>query len=231
MRLEDFRKLVDRLAGEIPQEFLRGIGEIAVSAKRLPHPTRAEVYTMGECIPLPGADAGEIQSRVVLYHGSFEALAELQDDFDWRAEAWDTLSHELRHHLEWQARVPDLERLDEAMEHNFARQEGAPFDPLFFLDGERVGEGVYRLDDDFFIDRVVPGLPGRVRFDWHGEAYEVPVPAGLGIPCFLTLEPIEPSPPGDLVLVLRRRGGWRALFRCDQPSQGTVAPERARRLS
>ena len=33
------------------------------------------VYTLGECIPLEWSGSGaDLQSRVVLYHGSFQAL-------------------------------------------------------------------------------------------------------------------------------------------------------------
>ena len=37
--------------------------------------------------------------------------------------------------------------------------DGEPFDPLFHLSGEAVAEGVYQVDDDFFLDRVVRRLP------------------------------------------------------------------------
>ena len=65
------------------------------------------------------------------------------------------MTHELRHHLEWRAREGALEAFDEAAEQNFARMDGEPFDPLFHLSGEAVAEGVYQVDDDFFLDRVV----------------------------------------------------------------------------
>ena len=78
MRLSDFEAMVVRMAGEVPREFLDGVAEIVVSPRTLPHPERPGIFTLGECIPLPAAaDAGpeSIQSRIVLYHGSFAALA------------------------------------------------------------------------------------------------------------------------------------------------------------
>ena len=160
MRPEDFERMVRRMEQEVPAEFLAGVAEIAVSPRTVPHPTREDIFTLGECIPLPALDGGAegIQSRVVLYYGSFRALASLAPGFDWRAEAWETLTHELRHHLEWRARAPDLEAYDRAAEHNFARQDGEPFDPLFFLDGEPAGDDRYRVDDDVFIDDSVGGI-------------------------------------------------------------------------
>ena len=143
-------------------------------------PPAQDIFTLGHCIPFHAGESGspdEIQSRVVLYHGSFRALADLDPDFDWRTEAWETLTHELRHHLEWRAREGALEEFDEAAEQNFARADGEPFDPLFHLGGEPVAEGVYQVDDDFFLDRVVRRLPPRLEFAWHGRAYQA---AGAG---------------------------------------------------
>lgn len=225
MRYADFEALVRRLALEVPAEFLEGVAGVEVSPKVLPHPVRAEIYTLGECIPLPaeGESDGQIRSRVVLYHGSFKALAALQEDFDWRQETWETLAHELRHHLEWRARVPDLEAFDWAAEQNFARGEGEPFDPDFPLSAERVAPGVYRLDDDYFLDCPVRGLPERIGFEWHGAAYAADLPAGSHLPALLVVEGVTEPPPGDLVLLLRRPPGVFDLFRRrGPPFQGAV---------
>src|SRR5256885_10780582 len=74
-RLDDFRAMIDRLARAMPPEFSDGIVAIEVSPKTLPHPRRGDVYTLGECIPLEWSGSGaDLQSRVVLYHGSFAAL-------------------------------------------------------------------------------------------------------------------------------------------------------------
>jgi hypothetical protein len=223
--------MVRRMAAEVPAEFLAGVVEVTVSPKMLPHPTRGEVYTLGECIPIPGeGEAGPvgIQSRVVLYHGSFRALAAHAEEFDWRTEAWETLTHELRHHLEWRARAPDLEAFDWAAEQNFARGDGDPFDPLFYRSGELVVEGVYRIDDDYFVEQTVRHLPARLTLQWHGRRYAGIPPAGLGLPAFLTIEGVEDPPPGDLVVVLRRRPGLLRLFRRELACQAEVAVEPAR---
>jgi Zincin-like metallopeptidase len=229
MRLSDFEAMVRRLAADVPADFFEGVAEVVVSPRALPHPTRAEVYTLGECIPLPaeGGPVGDpVQSRVVLYHGSFAALARLRRGFDWREEAWETLTHELRHHLEWRARTDALEALDRAVEQNFARQEGDLFDPAFYLDGERPADGVYRVEDDYFLDRVVRSLPPAIEFEWHGRAYTAPVPAGATLPCLLTVEGVAEPPPGDLVVALRRPPGLRDLFRPRKPFEATVRAAR-----
>jgi hypothetical protein len=201
---------VERLARDVPAEFRDGVVTIEASPKTVPHPVRAEIYTLGECIPLEWSGSGaDLQSRVVLYHGSFQALARL-GEFDWRAEAWETLTHELRHHLEWRANVAALEAYDWAAEQNFARQEGQPFDPVFFRSGERVAEGVWKVDDDVFLEQAWGLGSGEwVEVTWHGGRYRAPVPAGLWPPAFLTLEGLEEPPPGDAVLV---RPGRTTLF-------------------
>jgi hypothetical protein len=225
MRLSDFEAMVRRIADEVPAEFMQGIAEVAVSPRAVPHPDRLEIFTLGECIPLPSGDGGTaegIQSRVVLYYGSFLALARLQEDFDWREEAWETLTHEVRHHLEWRARAPTLEAFDRAVEQNFARQDGEPFDPLFFLDGEPAGDDAYSVEDDVFLDRVVDTLPESASVQWRGRAYRIPLPTGAELPAFLTLEGVADAPEGDLVLVLRRKPGLRDLIRRRAPFQATV---------
>ncbi|HYC32015.1 MAG TPA: metallopeptidase family protein [Gemmatimonadales bacterium] len=230
MRLSDFETMIRRMTAEVPPEFLDGIAEIVVSPRTVPHPGREEIYTLGECIPLSAADGGSpesVQSRVVLYHGSFRALAAVTEGFGWREEAWETLTHELRHHIEWRARAPDLETFDWAVEQNFARQDGERFDPGFFLDGEPMGPGRYRVDDDVFLDRIVTALPAQVAVVWEERRYRVRVPEDAGLPAFLTLEGVAGGPPGNLVLVLRRRPGLLSLLRPGRTYQATVTAEPA----
>lgn len=223
MRLADFEAMVRRLSAEVPAHFFDGIAEVVVSPRAVPHPVRADIYTLGECVPLDVGESGEeIQSRIVLYHGSFAALARLEPGYDWRGEAWETLTHELRHHLEWRARAPDLEAFDEAAEQNFARYDGEPFDAAFYLDGEQAAPGVYAVDDDYFLDRVVRDVPRDVTFRWHGAQYRIAVPADATLPAFLTVDGLAEPPPGELVLVLRRRPRLLDLFRRAPVFEATV---------
>ena len=219
------------MSGEVPAEFLDGIAEIVVSPRVRPHPERSDIYTLGECIPLPaGADGDlhDIQSRIVLYHGSFAALARQAAGFDWRDEAWETLTHELRHHLEWRARAPDLEAFDDAVEQNFARHDGETFDSAFYLDGVPVGDELYQVEDDVFIDRVVSrGPPPQVvTIEWRGRSYQVDVPADVTLPAFVSVEGVDEPPAGELVLVLRRKPSVLSLLR-PGPLSEAVATARA----
>lgn len=205
MRLADFRALIARLQADVPPAYVEGVVDVEVSPKAVPHPVRAEVYTLGECIPLEWSGSGaDLQSRVVLYHGSFQALARLSGpgEFDWRQEAWETLTHELRHHLEWRANHKALEDYDWAAEQNFARHEGEAFDPEFYRSGEAIVEGVWKVEDDVFVE----GDPPEVL--WHGRRYRLPVQLESRDVRFLVLEGLDEPPPGDAVLVVRPRRRW-----------------------
>jgi hypothetical protein len=217
LTLEDFRALVRRLQHEIPAQFESGVADVEVSPKTVPHPVHDGVYTLGECVPLTWTgDGTDLQSRIVLFHGSFQALARQSPDFDWRGEAWDTLTHELRHHLEFRAHVDALEVYDWAAEQNFARHEGHAFDPAFYRSGERIADGVYKVDDDVFVEAGSNG-----DFSWHGKHYRAPV-TGVQPPAFLTLEGLADAPHGDAVLVLRRRASLRDLWRRPAVTHTTV---------
>ena len=223
MRLADFETMVQGMAAELPAEYLDGIAEIVVSRAMLPHPVRADVYTLGECIPLPATadDVDSIQSRVVLYHGSFQALSASDPEFDWREEAWETLTHEIRHHLEWRARAPALEALDAAAEANFARQDGEAFDPTFYRDGEEIAPGIFRVEDDYFLE-LRPEGPSA-RFAWHGRAWIADLPDDVAAPAFLTVRGLRAPPPGELVLVIPRRAGITGFFKVPVVFQAEVA--------
>ncbi|MGH7546998.1 MAG: metallopeptidase family protein [Gemmatimonadales bacterium] len=228
MQFNDFRSMIDGLARDVPPEFRGGVVAIEVSPKTVPHPLRGDVYTLGECIPLEWSGSGaDLQSRIVLYHGSFAALARL-GDFEWREEAWETLVHELRHHLEWRANAGALEAYDWAAEENFKRHEGQPFDPVFYRSGERIADGVYKVDDDVFIERDGgPGTAKALDIVWHGRHYRVPVARSSSLqPIFLALEGLAEPPPGEAVVVLRRKASLFDLFRrTSPPLQQTVTVE------
>jgi len=220
VRRADFEAMVRGMTREVPPEFLDGIEGIHVTGKTVPHPVRADIYTLGECVPSLGGDdeGARLRSSVELHHGSFAALARLDPAFDWREEAWETLTHELRHHLEWRARVPDLEALDEAVEANYARVDGEPFDPLFHLRGERIAPGVTKVEDDVFLDLALPArawkrLGGTTHgFSWHGRPWTVALPASLPDVLFVEVDGVDPAPAGALLLVIRRRPGARDLW-------------------
>lgn len=210
MNRAEFTSLVRTIARDLPIEYLDGIADLSVSPKTAPHPVRAGVFTLGECRPLWTGDPSPegVQSRVVLYYGSFLALAHRDPAFDWAGEAWETVTHEIRHHLEWRARSGALERYDQAQEENFARQAGDAFDPDFYRMGELVAPGLYAVDEDLFLEQRIPAGVPAATVPWHGGAVSVAIPPHCTFPAFLTLRGLRPDPIGDVVLVLQERLPW-----------------------
>ncbi len=219
MQFERFQALARQMWREIPPEFKAGVEGVVVERRPMAHPQLRDIYTLGECLTesYPSSFEGPetLRSVVVLYHGSFERLARLDPGFDWEDELWQTLTHELRHHLESLASEDALEDVDYAVDENFKRLEGQPYDPFFFRSGERVEEGVYVVEQDVFIEReqspgeVVEFTFGRVRYraaapEEPADVWMIRLTSGI-------------STPGEAYLVLTRKPGFvesvRALVR------------------
>lgn len=140
------------------------------------HPANPDVYTLGECVTesYPSSYDGPdtVRSVVVLYYGSFLRIASMDADFNWDHEIWETITHEVQHHLEGLATEDDLEDFDYAVDQNYKRLNGDSFDPLFFRAGAAIGDGAYRVEEDVFLE-----LPLRVNqpieFTYEGERYRV----------------------------------------------------------
>jgi len=118
MTFEDFTALIEEMVTEVPDEFMRGLQGVHVLPETVREDGLDEVFRMGEYLDPGPADflgAGEGLGRhVAIYHGSFAALAAGDPDFDWEDEAWETLTHELRHHVESLAGEDFLVQIDEA---------------------------------------------------------------------------------------------------------------------
>ncbi len=105
MTFEEFEHLIAEMVDEVPAEFMRGLQGVHV----LPEARREEgydedVFRMGEYMD-PGPEdflgSGDgIGRHVAIYYGSFRAIASQDPEFDWEDEAWETLTHELKHHVE-----------------------------------------------------------------------------------------------------------------------------------
>ena len=193
MKFSEFEELAWRYWDEIPETYKEGVDGLVIERDALPHPTLPEIYTLGECVTeaYPSGFGGPdtIRSYVLLYYGSFWRLSRQSPDFDWEDELWETLTHELQHHLESLAEEDALIAMDYANDENFKRLDGEPFDPFFYRSGEEVAEGVWRVERDVFFEQRYPASrePGaEVEIVWHGEPYRLVRPAELGDICFIT---------------------------------------------
>jgi hypothetical protein len=212
-----FEKRAKELYADVPEHFLGGIDGLEVSRATEPHPSLPDVYTLGECLteqyPSEFGGAGEVRSIVVLYYGSFLALSRIDEEFDWEAELYETLTHEIRHHLESLATEDELERIDYAEDQNFARREGERFDPYFYRSGKRWGEREWEVDGDFFVEVPLQrgAAPDEIEVEWREKRTRLARPEPLEEVHFLVIE--EWSEEGEVVAVLLPRRGWREWLR------------------
>ncbi len=241
MKFREFEQLAHEYWGEIPEHFKRGVDGVRVQRQSKAHDELPDVFTMGECVteayPSDFGGPDTTRSAVVLYHGSFVALAELGDDFDWEEELWETLTHELQHHLESLAGEDALEDVDYAADENFKRYEGEPFDPFFYRVGEHLADadlpvltigaplelvGGWRVENDWFFELGYDAgsAPiGGSELRWAGarHAFEIPAPGADVL--YLVLGPgFEPRAANGrrvdeaCVVLVRRASPWRAAF-------------------
>lgn len=104
MNFKEFQRLIEEMVADIPPEFMEGLQGVHVIEEVKEEEGYDDVVRMGEYLDPGPADflgAGEGLGRhVAIYYGSFATIAADDPDFDWEEEAWETLTHELRHHVE-----------------------------------------------------------------------------------------------------------------------------------
>lgn len=108
MTFDHFVKLADEMVDEIPEELLDELnGGISIEeGERRNEDDPEGVYILGEYI----IDE-YLGASIVLYYGSFIRLFG-DDDATIEAELWETIRHEVRHHIEERAGMDDLNRED-----------------------------------------------------------------------------------------------------------------------
>jgi len=126
MTYKRFRRLLAEMVDELPPEFLRGLQGVHAIEEAKPEEDFVDVWRMGEYLD-PGAESflggsEGLGRHVALYYGSFVRIAEGDPDFDWEGEMWETLTHELRHHVESLAGEDGLIQEDEFVAREFERE-------------------------------------------------------------------------------------------------------------
>jgi hypothetical protein len=127
MSFREFERLLASMVDDIPDEFLRGLQGVHAIREARPEPDYVDVWRLGEYLD-PGTEdflgAGEGLGRhVALYYGSFVKVARGDPDFDWEEELWETLTHELRHHVESLAGDASLIEDDLEQARSFPRRD------------------------------------------------------------------------------------------------------------
>lgn len=212
MTLQAFEKLARTIWSDIPDQYKQGIDGLVIEEGARSHAEHQDFFTLGECVteayPSDFGGPETTRSYVVLYYGSFKAIAQEDPEFDWEDEIDETLLHELQHHLEHLASDDRLEDFDYAVQENFRRVEGQPFDPLFYHAGVQITAGCFRVEDDVFLEVESKRTDGFVHeFSWAGRPYRVDVPASEADVLYVVLDQQLRDVPGDFCIVrIRRRG-------------------------
>jgi Zincin-like metallopeptidase len=130
MNFEAFQRTAETMLADIPEEFVKGLQGLHVLEEAKAEPDLVGVYCLGEYLD-PGPDSflggnPGLGRHIALYYGSFVALARGHPTFDWEGELWDTLTHELQHHIESLAGDGSLieadRRRDAAFRKRFSRK-------------------------------------------------------------------------------------------------------------
>ena len=178
----EFERLAVDVYDAVPEEYRRGIDALILEEEARTHPAIDDYFTLGECVHRLDLPEAPLFSTIVLYYGSFVAVAERDRGFDVAEEVEETILHELRHHFEDRAGVDDLADDDAVEEQNERRRRGLPFDPTFFRYGEPVEPGVTEVSGDMFVEvtlsrRDLERRGRRLTVRFGGEPIEVDVPA------------------------------------------------------
>jgi hypothetical protein len=101
---ERFRATVEAMLDDVPDAFLQELQGVHALREAKAEEGYRDVWRMGEYLDpgpedfLGGSDG--LGRHVALYWGSFRRIAAGDPDFDWEEEIWETLTHELQHHVE-----------------------------------------------------------------------------------------------------------------------------------
>jgi hypothetical protein len=212
MTFDDFERRAKEIFESIPADFKEGVDGLLVERGASPHPSLPDIFTLGECrtehYPGDFGGPGQVRSFVVLFYGSFRQLARRSDHWDWEEELWETITHEIKHHLESLALEDALEVEDYVVDQNYARREGEPFEPFFFRDGAAIGDNTYEIDGDVFLEVEIGKeelSAGRILFELSGNQIELALPEPLGDVHFLTVVGFSAEEDGETIAVLVKR--------------------------
>lgn len=212
----DFERIAVDVFDRVPEEFRRDIDGLVLEHGARHHPAIVDYFTLGECVHRT-ADVPEapLFSTIVLYYGSFLAVAERDPAFDVEAEIEETILHELRHHFEDRAGIVDLADEDAIEEMNERRRKGLPFDRNFYRLGVEIEPGVTEVGGDMFIEVVVPARrgarPESLTAKLGEETFEVPLPPVDDDIEFVEIDggwEDDTGAGGDLFVVVLTRRPW-----------------------
>lgn len=164
MKYPEFEALVEQMWQQIPERYKEGISALQVLRGKGFDPELDDCPIFGDCGPDMALDAlpdAPVMSTIRIFYGSFRLIAREEPDFDWEAELWETLLHEIRHHLEWRSNRDGLGEQEDVERELLAQQQGKPFDPSFYRYGVPLLPGVNAIGNALFIELFVASSQWR----------------------------------------------------------------------
>ena len=119
LSIEEFETLANELYDEIPPALLKGLnGGIVIEEDACQDdPDLPDVYVLGHYVEDP-----YLGCYIVLYYGSFAAILGDEPPEVWEEELWETMIHEVRHHVEAMAGESELD-IEDMIELERLRRE------------------------------------------------------------------------------------------------------------
>lgn len=115
-------EILQELVEKIPEEFykdLNGGVNLNPNVKISPMAVDEDLYIMGMYYR-----SGQLGRIITIYYGSFAQVYGKQAEEVWKKQLWNTLCHELTHHLESLAGEKDLEIEDRKQMLRYTERKG-----------------------------------------------------------------------------------------------------------
>lgn len=109
-----FCDLADEIIRRIPEIYKQGISGVFVTREVVKDEEIPEVYILGHY-----NHGGYLEPTIDIYYGSFRQVFRGSPLAEIKEELWETITHEIRHHLEENAGLHTLEIFDEEQKEYF----------------------------------------------------------------------------------------------------------------
>lgn len=155
MDLETFERRAGEVWASFPAQFKDGVTALVIEPGAWGWGEFDDDWCYGRCDPdealaaIPGAPHGSI---IRLFYGSFVHISRDDETFDWEYELWETIRHELQHHLGMRAGHDQLGD-DEEAERDWERYlDGRDVPFAFHRRANPLDKGVWSTDHVLFLE-------------------------------------------------------------------------------